>query len=81
MLAEKGRLLLLPKLTLKRDKPILETLQSQPQTKPKPRNKANQNHREPKHRPKTLKQISETRQNQPELMPAAKKTSPKKPRT
>jgi len=27
-LAEKGRLLLLPKLTLKRDKPILETLQS-----------------------------------------------------
>jgi len=43
MLAEKRRLLLLPKLTLKRDKPILETLQSQPRTKPKLRNKANQN--------------------------------------
>jgi hypothetical protein len=28
MLAEKKRLLLLPKLTLKTDKPILETLQS-----------------------------------------------------
>jgi len=28
MLAEKRRLLLLPKLTPKRDKPILETLQS-----------------------------------------------------
>jgi hypothetical protein len=62
-LAEKGRLLLLPKLRLKRDKPILETLQSQPQTKPKPRNKANQNHRQPKRKPKTLKLISATWQN------------------
>jgi len=52
-----------------------ENLQSQPRIKPKPRNKANQNHRRPKRKPKTLKPISATWQNQLELMPT-KKTPP-----
>jgi hypothetical protein len=54
-----------------------ENLQNQPRTKPKPRNKANQNHRKPKHKPKTLKPISATWQRQPEIMPT-KKLPPKK---
>jgi hypothetical protein len=33
---------------------------------------ANQNHRRPKRKPKTLKPISATRQNQPELTPPQK---------
>jgi len=53
-------------------KPILKTLQSEPQTKPKSRSKANQNHCEAKRKPKTLKSISATGQNQPELMPVEK---------
>jgi hypothetical protein len=53
-LAEKVRLLLLPKLTWRKDKPILETYGNQPRIKPKPRNKANQNQREPKHQQKNL---------------------------
>ena len=53
-------------------KPILKTLQSELQIKPKPRNKANQNHCEPKRKPKTLKPILATRQNRPEIMPAEK---------
>jgi hypothetical protein len=44
-LAEKGRLLLLPKPLPRKDKPILKTYGNRPRTKPKPRNKANQNHR------------------------------------
>jgi len=74
-LAEKVWLLLLPKPLPRKDKPVLETLQSQPWTKPKPWNKANQNHCNPKRKRKTLKPILATRQNQPELMPA-KKTPP-----
>jgi hypothetical protein len=45
-----------------------ENLQNQPRTKSKPRNKANQNHRRPKRKPKTLKPISATRQKQPETL-------------
>ena len=67
-LAEKGRFVFLPKPMPKKDEPILKTLQSQPGTKLKPRNKANQNHRKPKRKPKTLKPISTTRQNQPETL-------------
>jgi hypothetical protein len=44
----------------RKDKPIFETLQNQPRTKPKPRNKANQNHRKPKRKLKTLKPILAT---------------------
>jgi hypothetical protein len=55
MHAEKGKLIFLPKPLPGKDKPILETQQNQPRTKPKPRNKANQNHREPKHKRKILK--------------------------
>jgi len=54
---------------------ILETLRNQPRTKPKPRNKANQNHSKLKHKRKTLKPISATGQNQLEIMPT-KKTPP-----
>jgi hypothetical protein len=72
MLAEKGRLVFLPKPVLKKDKPILKTMQSQPRTKPKPRNKTNQNHRRPKRERKTLNLILAARQNQPELVPAKK---------
>jgi hypothetical protein len=66
-----------PRLLRKENKPILETLQSQPRIKPKPRNKANQNCRRPKQKRKTLKPILATGQNQPELLPA-KKIPPKK---
>jgi hypothetical protein len=52
----------------KKDEPILKTLQNQPRTKPKPRNKANQNPRKPKNKPKTLKPISATRQSQSETL-------------
>ena len=58
-----------------------ENLQSQPWTKPKPRNTANQNHRRPKRNPKTLKPILATRQNQPELMREKKLLPTKMPRT
>jgi hypothetical protein len=50
-----------------------ENLQNQPRTKSKPRNKANQNHRRPKRKPKTLKPISATRQKQPETLLMKKK--------
>jgi hypothetical protein len=65
----------------RKDKPILETYASKPRTKPKQRNKANQNHYKPKRKLKTLKPIfpqgavPATWQNRPELMPA-KKTPP-----
>jgi hypothetical protein len=49
-----------------------ENLQSQPGTPPVETDTANQNRRRPKRKPKTLKPISETRQNQPETMPAQK---------
>jgi len=62
-LAEKGRLLLLTKPLPRKDKPILKTLQSEPRTKSKPRNKANQNCRKLKRQLKTLKPILATRQN------------------
>ncbi|KAF0209726.1 MAG: hypothetical protein FD178_3761 [Ignavibacteria bacterium] len=45
-----------------------ENLPSQPRTKPKPQNKANQNHRRPKREPKTLKPVLATRPNQPETL-------------
>ena len=80
-LAEKMRLLLLPKPLPRKDKPILETLQSQPRTKPEPRNKTNQNLRWPKPKPKILKPILATRQNRPELMQIKKTLPTKKPRT
>jgi hypothetical protein len=79
--AEKRQTLLLPKPLPRKDKPILKTLQSQPRTKPKPRNKANQNHCKPKHKLKTLKPILATRQSQPELLPTKKPPPKKKPRT
>ena len=44
-----------------------ENLYNRPRTKPKPRNKANQNQRWPKHKLKTSKPISVTRPNQPKL--------------
>jgi hypothetical protein len=56
----------------KKRKADFENLQSQPRTKPKPRNKANQNHCRTKRKLKTLKPVLETWQNQPELMPAEK---------
>jgi len=74
-LAKKVWLLLLPKPLQRKDKPILKTLQSQPRTKPKPRNEANQNHCKPKRELKILKPVLATRQNQPEIMPT-KKTLP-----
>ena len=74
-LAEEGRLLFLTEPLPRKDKPILKTLRSEPWTKPKPRNKANQNHRKPKRKPETMKPILATWQNQLELMPA-KKTLP-----
>ena len=61
---------------LKKDKPILETLQSQLKPLPIKTDTANQNHRRPKRKPKTLKPILATWQNQPELMPT-KKTPPR----
>ena len=45
-----------------------EDLQSQPGIKPKPRNKANQNHRRLKRKQKTLKPILATRKNEPETL-------------
>jgi len=57
----------------KKDEPILKTLQSQPGTKLKPRNKANQNHRKPKREPKTLKPVLTTRQKQPETLQMKRK--------
>ena len=68
-LAEKIWLLLLPKPLPRKDKPILKTLQSQSRTRPKPQNKANQNHCKPKRKPETLKPILATRQNQTETLP------------
>ncbi|MDP1624606.1 MAG: hypothetical protein Q8L64_02435 [bacterium] len=59
-LAEKGRLLLLPKPVPKKDKPILKTLHNQPGTPPTKTSTANQNHRRPKRQPKTLKPILAT---------------------
>jgi len=50
-------------------------------TKPKPRNKANQNHRRPKHERKTLKPILATRQNRPETTPTQKPPPTKTQRT
>jgi len=47
-LAEKGRFVFLPKPLPRKNKPILKTYDNQPRTKPKPRNKANQNHCKPK---------------------------------
>jgi hypothetical protein len=52
-----------------------EDLHNRPRTKPKPRNTANQNHRRPKRKRKTLKTILATGQNQPETKPT-KKTPP-----
>jgi len=60
----------------RKDNPILKTYSNRPRTKPKPRNKANQNHPKPKRQLKTLKPISATRQSQLELTPT-KKTPPK----
>jgi hypothetical protein len=51
------------KTTAKKRQADFENLQSQPETKPKPQNKANQNHRKPKRKPKTLKPILATGQN------------------
>jgi len=58
-----------------------ESLQNQPRTKPKPRNKTNKNLCWPKLDLKTLKPISATRQSQPETMPTQKPPPTKKPRT
>ena len=52
-----------------------ENLQSQPRTPREKNDTANQNHRRPKRKRKTLKPILATGQNQPEFMPA-KKTPP-----
>ena len=49
-----------------------EYLQNQPGTLPTETDTANQNRRRPKRKLKTLKPISATGQNQPELMPAEK---------
>ena len=49
-----------------------ENLLNQPRTKPRPRNKANQNHCKPKRQQKTLRPILATLQNQLELMPKKK---------
>jgi len=57
---------------LKKDNPILRTTQNQPGTQPTKTDMTNQNHRQPKRPPKTLKPISATGQNHPELMPAEK---------
>ena len=61
----------------RKDKPILKTYEANHEQKPKPRNKANQNQSWPKPKLKTLKPISATGQNQPEIMPT-KKTPPNK---
>ena len=79
MPAEKLRLLLLPKPLPRKDKPILKTYDDQPRTKPKLRNKANQNHCQPKRQWKTLNLILATRQRQPKIMPAHKTLPTKKP--
>ncbi len=76
-LAEKVWFLLLQKLLPRKDKPILKTYEANHEQKPKPRNKANQNQSWPKPKLKTLKRISATGQNQPEIMPT-KKTPPNK---
>jgi hypothetical protein len=49
-----------------------ENLQSQPRTPREKIDTTNQNRRRPKRKPKTLKPISATRQNQPEFMPMQK---------
>jgi hypothetical protein len=56
----------------KKDKPILKTYKANHEHREKKTDTANQNHRRPKRKPKTLKPISETRQNQPETMPTKK---------
>jgi len=45
-----------------------ENLQNRPRTKPKPRNNANQNQCWEKRKPKTLKPVLATRQNEPETL-------------
>ena len=58
-----------------------ENLPNQPRTKPKPRNKANQNHRRPKRKRKTLKPILATRQKQPETLLMKRKLVEQKSQT
>jgi hypothetical protein len=57
-----------------------ENLHNRPGTKPKPRNKANQNHRKPNRKPKTLKPVLATRQKQLETLPIKRKLVEQKTR-
>ena len=76
-LAEKNVNFTFTKTFAKKRQADFENLQSQTRIKPKPRNEANQNLCWPKPKLKTLKRISATGQNQPEIMPT-KKTPPNK---
>ena len=58
-----------------------ENLHNQPRTKPKPRNKANQNQSWPKRKPKTLKSVLATRQKQPETLLMKRKLVERKSQT